>query len=203
MSARFSYEELKTAKDNFCKKLGEGGFGSVLEGTLEDGSNIAVQCVEGRVQVKKSFVPKVESISNIHHVNLVRLRGFCALKSQQFLVYEFMSKGSLYRWIYHGDREHILKWECRKKIVLDIAKDLCEKKVGTYMLYFRKCWEEGKLLDIVDRYSASMQANSTEVVEVMNVVSWCLQIDFTRPSMSLVIEVLEGSTCTTTSLIQD
>ncbi|KAJ0713716.1 putative protein kinase RLK-Pelle-SD-2b family [Helianthus annuus] len=28
------------------------------------------------------------------------------------------------RWIYHGNREHILEWQCRKKIVLDIAKGL-------------------------------------------------------------------------------
>ncbi|KAK1419757.1 hypothetical protein QVD17_29068 [Tagetes erecta] len=135
MSNRFSYEEVKTATENFNKKLGEGGFGAVFEGTLKDGSKIAVKCLEGLGQVNKSFLAEVESIGSIHHVNLVRLRGFCAWKSQRFLVYEFMSNGSLDRWIYHGDRERVLEWNCRKKIILDVAKGLaylhedCRQKI--------------------------------------------------------------------------
>ncbi|PWA84930.1 Apple-like protein [Artemisia annua] len=161
MPTRFSYEELQTATENFSKKLGEGGFGSVFEGILEDDSKIAVKCLDGLGQVN-SFLAEVESIGSIHHVNLVRLRGFCAWKSQRLLVYEFMSNGSLDRWIYQGDRE-------------------------------QRSWEQGMLLDMVDRYSEDMQAHGTEVVEMMKVASWCLQTDFTRrPSMSSVVKVLEG-----------
>ncbi|PWA55792.1 hypothetical protein CTI12_AA423290 [Artemisia annua] len=97
-------------QNNFSKTLGEGGFRTVLKRILEDGSKIAVKCLEGLTHVKKSFLAEVESIGSIHHVNLVRLRGFCAWKSQRFLVYEFMSNGSLDRWIYHGVREHVLEW---------------------------------------------------------------------------------------------
>ncbi|XP_023744096.1 G-type lectin S-receptor-like serine/threonine-protein kinase SD2-5 [Lactuca sativa] len=135
MPTRFSYDELKTATENFSKKLGEGGFGSVFEGTLKDGSKIAVKCLQGLVHVKKSFLAEVESIGSIHHVNLVRLRGFCARKSQQLLVYEFMSNGSLDQWIYYGDRKQVLPWISRKKIILDIAKGLtylhedCRQKI--------------------------------------------------------------------------
>ncbi|KAJ9554147.1 hypothetical protein OSB04_018192 [Centaurea solstitialis] len=135
MPTRFSYKELEIATKRFSKKLGEGGFGLVFEGTLEDGSNIAVKCLEGPAQVKKSFLAEVESIGSIHHVNLVTLKGFCALKSQSLLVYEFMSNGSLDRWIYHGHRKHVLGWERRKKIILDVAKGLaylheeCRQKI--------------------------------------------------------------------------
>ncbi|KAJ0847532.1 putative protein kinase RLK-Pelle-SD-2b family [Helianthus annuus] len=135
MPNRFSYEELKTATENFNKKLGEGGFGSVYEGSLKDGLKIAVKCLEGLSHIKKSFLAEVQSIGSIHHVNLVRLRGFCTWKSQQFLVYDFMSNGSLDKWIYHGVREHILGWECRKIIILNIAKGLaylhedCRQKI--------------------------------------------------------------------------
>ncbi|PWA33749.1 Apple-like protein [Artemisia annua] len=76
MPTRFSYEELKTATNNFSKKLGQGGFGAVFEGTLTGGSKIAVKCLEGFSQVNKSFLAEVESIGSVHHVNLVRLRGF-------------------------------------------------------------------------------------------------------------------------------
>ncbi|MFS7993745.1 putative protein kinase RLK-Pelle-SD-2b family [Helianthus anomalus] len=95
MPNRFFYDELKTATNNFNKKLGEGGFGAVFEGTLEDSSKIAIKCLEGLGQVNKSFLAEVQSIGGIHHVNLVRLRGYCSWKSQRFLVYEFMSNGSL------------------------------------------------------------------------------------------------------------
>ncbi|KAK1416383.1 hypothetical protein QVD17_32174 [Tagetes erecta] len=131
----FSFEELTTATENFSKKLGEGGFGSVFEGSLKDGSKIAVKCLEGLSHIKKSFFAEVQSIGSIHHVNLVRLRGFCTWKSRSFLVYDFMSNKSLDRWIYHGVRDHILKWEVRKKIILDIAKGLaylheeCRQKI--------------------------------------------------------------------------
>ncbi|KAJ0492797.1 putative protein kinase RLK-Pelle-SD-2b family [Helianthus annuus] len=131
----FPYEELKPATENFNKNLGEGGFGAVFEGTLEDDSKIAVKCLEGLGQVNRSFLAEVHTIGSIHHVNLVRLRGFSAWKSQRFIVYEFMCNGSLDRWIYHGVREHVLEWECRKKIIFDVAKGLaylhedCRQKI--------------------------------------------------------------------------
>ncbi|KAJ0847534.1 putative protein kinase RLK-Pelle-SD-2b family [Helianthus annuus] len=132
MPTRFSYEELKTATEKFSKKLGEEGFGSVFEGTLGDGSKIAVKCLEGLSHIKTSFLAEVQSIGSIHHVNLVRLRGFCTWKSQRFLVYDFRS---LDKWIYHGVRKQILEWECKKKVILDIAKGLaylhedCRQKI--------------------------------------------------------------------------
>ncbi|KAI3692593.1 hypothetical protein L6452_32412 [Arctium lappa] len=57
---------------------------------------------------KKSFLAEVESMGSVHHVNLVRLRGFCVWKAQHLLVYEFMSNGSLDQWTYPGDREHVI-----------------------------------------------------------------------------------------------
>ncbi|XP_076917938.1 G-type lectin S-receptor-like serine/threonine-protein kinase SD2-5 [Bidens hawaiensis] len=286
MPNRFSYEELKTATEDFNKKLGEGGFGEVYEGTLEDGSKIAVKCLEGLGHINKSFLAEVQSIGSIHHVNLVTLRGFGAWKSQRFLVYEFMNNGSLERWIYHRDREHVLEWECRKKIILDVAKGLaylheeCRQKIihldikpqnilldsdfnakvsdfglsklidrnqtqvmttmrgtpgylapewlssiitekvdvysfGVVLLemlcgrknfdrsqpeeswhllsVLQKCWDQGTLLDMVDKYSEDMHIHDLEVVEMMKVASWCLQYDYTkRPSMSTVVKVLEG-----------
>ncbi|XP_073283246.1 G-type lectin S-receptor-like serine/threonine-protein kinase SD2-5 [Primulina huaijiensis] len=132
MPTRFSYEELASATDNFTKKLGEGGFGSVFEGTLKDGERIAVKCLDGLGQIKKSFLAEVESIGSIHHVNLVRLIGFCAYKSHRLLVYEYMCNGSLDRWIYTPTS---LDWNLRRRIILDIAKGLaylhedCRQKI--------------------------------------------------------------------------
>ncbi|PIA33921.1 hypothetical protein AQUCO_03900046v1 [Aquilegia coerulea] len=135
MPTRFTYEDLKVATGSFLKKLGQGGFGSVFEGTLVDGSNVAVKCLDGIGQVKKSFLAEVETIGSIHHVNLVRLVGFCADKSHRLLVYEYMSNGSLEKWIFNRNNESSLSWQTRRKIILDVAKGLtylheeCRQKI--------------------------------------------------------------------------
>ncbi|KAI6674953.1 hypothetical protein NL676_002859 [Syzygium grande] len=135
MPNRFTYDDLRAITDEFSKKLGDGGFGSVFEGTLGDGTKVAVKRLDGFGQVKKSFLAEVETIGNIHHVNLVRLVGFCAEKSHRLLIYEYMLNGSLDRWIFHKSNEYVLDWQQRKKIILDIAKGLnylhegCRQKI--------------------------------------------------------------------------
>ncbi|KAL3333095.1 hypothetical protein AABB24_033257, partial [Solanum stoloniferum] len=124
MPTRFSYEELTVMTENFSEKLGEGGFGSVFEGTMSDGTKIAVKRLQGVGNVKKSFLAEVAAIGSIQHVNLVKLVGFCAEKSHRLLVYEYMANGSLDRWIFHGTWEKSLTWDVRKKIISDVAKGL-------------------------------------------------------------------------------
>ncbi|KAI8008213.1 G-type lectin S-receptor-like serine/threonine-protein kinase SD2-5 [Camellia lanceoleosa] len=59
-------------------------------------------------------------------------------------------------------------------------------------LFKRKAKEE-QLLDIVDKYNDDMQTHRVEVVEMMDAAMWCLESDFfKRPSMSVVVKVLEG-----------
>ncbi|KAL8506027.1 hypothetical protein ACS0TY_017037 [Phlomoides rotata] len=124
MPTRFSLKELVNATDNFNKKLGEGGFGTVFEGSFNDGTRIAVKSLDGVGHIKKSFLAEVQSIGSIHHINLVRLIGFCAEKSHRLLVYEYMCNGSLERWIYCKSDHKMLEWNSRRKIILDIAKGL-------------------------------------------------------------------------------
>ncbi|KAG8480800.1 hypothetical protein CXB51_025513 [Gossypium anomalum] len=135
MPTRFSYEELKNITKNFSNKLGEGGFGSVSEGTLPSGSQVAVKHLFGIGPVNKSFVAEVQTIGSIHHFNLVSLVGFCAEKFNRLLVYEYMANGSLDRWIFNKNQDLSLDWQVRKKIILDIAKGLaylhedCNRKI--------------------------------------------------------------------------
>lgn len=121
---RFIYQELKSATGNFHKKLGGGGFGSVFEGSLRDDTKIAVKRLDQFGQGRKEFLAEVKTIGNIHHVSLVRLIGFCAENSHKLLVYEYMSNGSLDKWIFKRSSEDSLEWKIRKKIILDIAKGL-------------------------------------------------------------------------------
>ncbi|KAK4342255.1 hypothetical protein RND71_038071 [Anisodus tanguticus] len=132
---RFSSNELKIVTEDFSRKLGEGGFGSVYEGTLSNGTKIAVKRLDGLGQVKDSFLTEVKIVGGIHHVNLVKLIGFCAEKDHRILIYEYMVNGSLDRWICLGKQQNGLTWHKRQRIISDIAKGLaylhdeCSQKI--------------------------------------------------------------------------
>ncbi|XP_051203517.1 G-type lectin S-receptor-like serine/threonine-protein kinase SD2-5 [Lolium perenne] len=133
---RFTYRELQDATNNFSNKLGQGGFGSVYLGTLPDGGRIAVKKLESIGQGKKEFRSEVTIIGSIHHIHLVKLRGFCAEGSYRLLAYEYMAKGSLERWIFRTkEADPLLDWDTRFNIALGAAKGLaylhqdCESKI--------------------------------------------------------------------------
>ncbi|XP_020100284.1 G-type lectin S-receptor-like serine/threonine-protein kinase SD2-5 [Ananas comosus] len=134
---RFSYSQLKSATNGFSTKLGEGGFGPVYEGRFGD-AKIAVKCLSDIKQGREEFLAEVKTIGSVHHINLVRLIGFCSDKSRQLLVYEFMSNGSLDKWIFHNKGNTaaaVLDWKTRLKIIVDISKGLsylheeCSQKI--------------------------------------------------------------------------
>lgn len=136
MPVKFTYRELQAATNNFSEKLGEGGFGSVYLGKLSDGTKVAVKKLEGLGQGNKEFHSEVSIIGSIHHIHLVKLRGFCAEGAHRLLAYEFMANGSLDRWIFSKNEEGFaLDWEKRYSIAVGTAKGLaylhegCESKI--------------------------------------------------------------------------
>jgi serine/threonine protein kinase len=135
MPTRYSYDDLQAMTKNFNKELGGGGSGTVFEGTITDGTKVAVKRLDGFNQITKSFLAEVETIGSLHHFNLVRLIGFCAEKSHRLLVYEYMCNGSLDKWVFHQNHEMLLDWKHRKKIILDTARGLtylhedCRQKI--------------------------------------------------------------------------
>uniref|UniRef100_A0A7N2LJM3 non-specific serine/threonine protein kinase n=1 Tax=Quercus lobata TaxID=97700 RepID=A0A7N2LJM3_QUELO len=85
----FSYAELKTATEDFNpdNKLGEGGFGPVYKGTLNDGRVIAVkQLSVTSHQGKNQFLTEIATIFAVQHCNLVKLYGCCIEGDKQLLV---------------------------------------------------------------------------------------------------------------------
>ncbi|KAF3946188.1 hypothetical protein CMV_027516 [Castanea mollissima] len=71
---------------------------------------------------------------------------------------------------------------------------LAEPEEEMHLLgFFKEKLQKKQLLNLVDKYSEDMQLHGAEVVDMMKVAAWCLQSDFTkRPSMSVVVKVLEG-----------
>uniref|UniRef100_A0A7N0V927 non-specific serine/threonine protein kinase n=1 Tax=Kalanchoe fedtschenkoi TaxID=63787 RepID=A0A7N0V927_KALFE len=87
---------------------------------------VAVKRLKKAGQGMEEFLAEMETLGNIHHVNLVRLIGFCAdRKNNRMLVYEYMACGSLDKWIFFRDKgSSCLTWNMKKKILFDIAKEL-------------------------------------------------------------------------------
>ncbi|XP_019196517.1 PREDICTED: probable LRR receptor-like serine/threonine-protein kinase At1g56130 [Ipomoea nil] len=122
----FSYAELKAGTSDFSpsNKLGEGGFGSVYKGTLEDGRNVAVkQLSVASHQGKSEFVAEIATISGVQHRNLVKLYGCCYERNKRLLVYEYHENKSLDQALFGGSNLY-LDWPRRFEICLGVARGL-------------------------------------------------------------------------------
>ncbi|KAG6479429.1 hypothetical protein ZIOFF_062895 [Zingiber officinale] len=95
MPTRYAYSELIAITRHFREKLGQGGFGSVFKGELLGGRFVAVKMLVNSKCNGDDFINEVSTIGRIHHVNVVRLVGYCSDGSKRASVYEYMPNGSL------------------------------------------------------------------------------------------------------------
>ncbi|XP_008775329.3 G-type lectin S-receptor-like serine/threonine-protein kinase At2g19130 [Phoenix dactylifera] len=119
----FDYKDIKRATKDFSEKLGQGSFGAVFKGILPDSTVIAVKKLEGVRQGEKQFRMEVSTIGMIHHVNLVRLLGFCSNGDRRLLVYDYIPRGSLDSCLF-GSSSEILNWNQRYQVALGTARGL-------------------------------------------------------------------------------
>ncbi|KAJ6806085.1 G-type lectin S-receptor-like serine/threonine-protein kinase LECRK2 [Iris pallida] len=127
----FTYRELETATEGFSEELGRGAFGTVYKGALAAPDHevlpIAVkklECVhdDELEAAEKDFMNEIRTIGMTHHKNLVRLLGFCKEGTRRLLVYEFMSNGSLHKFLFGGPVRP--GWSRRVEIALGVARGL-------------------------------------------------------------------------------
>jgi serine/threonine protein kinase len=74
------------ATNNFdmLAQVGQGGYGKVYRGTLDDGEIVAVKRAhEDSLQGSKEFCTEIELLSRLHHRNLVSLVGYCDEEDEQ------------------------------------------------------------------------------------------------------------------------
>ncbi|KAG8366530.1 hypothetical protein BUALT_Bualt17G0089500 [Buddleja alternifolia] len=122
----FAYEELVNATNGFSAHnlLGEGGFGSVYKGVLENGKDVAVKKLKiGGGQGEREFRAEVEIISRIHHRHLVSLVGYCISEERRLLVYDYVPNNTLYFHL-HDEGRPVMDWDTRVKIAIGAARGI-------------------------------------------------------------------------------
>ncbi|XP_071732903.1 G-type lectin S-receptor-like serine/threonine-protein kinase At4g27290 isoform X2 [Rutidosis leptorrhynchoides] len=123
----FNLTEVARATDNFnvSNKIGEGGFGPVYKGVLEDGQEVAVKRLsETSQQGLDEFKNELTCIAKLQHRNLVKLLGYCIHEYELLLIYEYMPNNSLDFSLFDEARSLMLDWPKRFVIINGMARGI-------------------------------------------------------------------------------
>ncbi|GAU35484.1 hypothetical protein TSUD_384390 [Trifolium subterraneum] len=122
---RISHYELVKATNGFSESnlLGKGGFGSVYQGMLSSGKMVAVKVLDLTLEAtSRSFDAECNAMRNLRHRNLVQVISSCSNDDFKSLVMEFMSNGSVEKWLY--SENYCLDFLQRLNIMIDVASAL-------------------------------------------------------------------------------
>lgn len=155
----FSFNELKNATRNFRPDslLGEGGFGYVFKGWIDENTLTAARPGSGMVvavkklkpegfQGHKEWLTEVNYLGQLHHPNLVKLIGYCLEAENRLLVYEFMPKGSLENHLFRRGPQP-LSWAVRMKVAISAARGLSFLHEAKSQVIYRDFKASNILLD--------------------------------------------------------
>ncbi|KHG10359.1 Receptor-like serine/threonine-protein kinase ALE2 [Gossypium arboreum] len=128
LAKNFTLNDIERATNSFdaSRVIGEGGFGIVYRGSLDDGAAVAVKVLKREDQHGgQEFLAEVEMLSRLHHRNLVKLIGICTEDNTRCLVYELVPNGSLESHLHGAEKEtDPLDWGARMRIALGAARGL-------------------------------------------------------------------------------
>ncbi|XP_057536381.1 probable serine/threonine-protein kinase PBL10 [Amaranthus tricolor] len=164
----FSFSDLKAATRNFRPDsvLGEGGFGAVFKGWIDENSYTATKPGTGMViavkrlntesfQGHREWLAEVNYLGQLYHPHLVKLIGYCLEDEHRLLVYEFMPRGSLENHLFRrGSYFQPLSWNLRMKVALGAAKGLAFLHSAEVQVIYRDFKTSNVLLD--SNYTAKL-----------------------------------------------
>ncbi|XWS70166.1 hypothetical protein CRYUN_Cryun03dG0025700 [Craigia yunnanensis] len=129
----FTFAELRLITHNFarCNLLGEGGFGPVYKGFVDDklrpglkAQPVAVKALDlDGLQGHREWLAEIIFLGQLRHPHLVKLIGYCYEEENRLLVYEYMPRRSLENQLFRR-YSATLPWSTRMKIALGAAKGL-------------------------------------------------------------------------------
>lgn len=162
-SVEFSYEELSKATDNFsmAHKIGQGGFGAVYYAELR-GEKAAIKKMD--MQASREFLAELKVLTHVHHLNLVRLIGYC-VEGSLFLVYEYIENGNLSEHL-RGSGRDPLPWSNRVQIALDSARGLEYIHEHTVPVYIHRDIKSANILIDKNFHAKVADFGLTKLTEV-------------------------------------
>ncbi|KAL9233032.1 hypothetical protein vseg_008075 [Gypsophila vaccaria] len=127
-------DELNKATNNFNQKtlVGEGSYGRVFHGKLNDGQDAAVKKLDtsSAQDSDDDFAAQLSIVSRMKHEHFTELLGYCLEQNNRILVFQFATMGSLHD-VLHGRKGvqgaepgPALTWPQRVKIAYGAAKGL-------------------------------------------------------------------------------
>ncbi|KAF7147565.1 hypothetical protein RHSIM_Rhsim03G0206900 [Rhododendron simsii] len=122
--SRYSYADIKKITNQFKDKIGQGGYGIVYKGQLSNDVHVAVKILNNSKGNGEEFINEVGIIGTIHHVNVVRLVGYCADGFRRALIYEFLPNDSLEKFAISDRDKHLIGWKKLLAIAMGIAKGI-------------------------------------------------------------------------------
>ncbi|OEL37094.1 Rust resistance kinase Lr10 [Dichanthelium oligosanthes] len=120
---RYAYTDVTAITSHFRDKLGQGCYDSVYKGVLLPGDvHVAIKMLGNSKCNGEEFISEVATIGRIHHVNVVRLLGFCSEEMRRALLYEYVPNGSLDKYIFSSEKR--FSWDKLNEIALGIARGI-------------------------------------------------------------------------------
>lgn len=129
----FSSEELAEATKNFDKStlIGEGSYGKLYRGRLENGNQVAIRCLTvSKKYIIRNLKLRLELLAKLRHPHLVCLLGHCvdaggreeSNANRVYLIYEYVPNGNYRSYLSENDPEKALKWADRLAVLIRVAK---------------------------------------------------------------------------------
>ncbi|KAK4480275.1 hypothetical protein RD792_013342 [Penstemon davidsonii] len=157
----FGFNDLRVSTRNFRPDsvLGEGGFGCVFKGWIDEHTFKATKPGTGMViavkrlnqegfQGHKEWLTEINYLGQLYHPNLVKLIGYCLEDEHRLLVYEFMPRGSLENHLFRRTSHfQPLSWNLRMKVALGAAKGLAYLHSPEAKVIYRDFKSSNILLD--------------------------------------------------------
>ncbi|KAL8095468.1 putative serine/threonine-protein kinase PBL17 [Apium graveolens] len=152
----FTYDEMRLATKVFRpdQVLGEGGFGIVYKGVIDENvrpgynkTEVAIKELDPEgIQGDREWLAEVNYLGQLEHPNLVKLIGYCCDDDHRLLVYEYMASGSLENHLFQRVSA-TMTWARRLKIALDAAKGLAFLHGAERSIIYRDFKTSNILLD--------------------------------------------------------
>ncbi|GLT72902.1 hypothetical protein SLA2020_447970 [Shorea laevis] len=167
----FTFADLKTASRNFKTDslLGEGGFGKVFKGWMDEktltpskvgtGMVVAIKKLNSEsVQGFQEWQSEVNFLGRLYHPNLVRLLGYCWEDKELLLVYEYLQRGSLENHLFRRNPNiEPLSWDIRLKIAIGAARGLAFLHSSEKKVIYRDFKASNILLDGIGKLDAMLK----------------------------------------------